>query len=273
VVIGLGATDSWAEDARPAGYIMAYELKGADIAKGTVVVRDGKELAPKLLMPLYNDDSVFIRDEASKITLNLAQEGNLVVSGKLMRKEIAGEMPSGDDGFDIITQIAGILFGRGEGDSLSVLVAKGGDEMRAPMAVRGRNHVLKDSGPLLVSWTGGDGPFGVLVDEGQGGAPVTQTEREFDIPLPKIKGQKFAVIVTDAKKRRLRVAFDVRKSAPKAPSSVTARDSRGQLEAVWLAAQQNGAWRFEAIRRLRALPQDQMTADLIAALEKGWLPN
>jgi hypothetical protein len=262
-----------AEDSRPAGYIMAYELKGSDAEKGTVVVRDGNELAPKLLMPLYDDDSVFIRNEASRITLSLAQEGNLVVSGKLMRKEITGEMPSGDDGFDIIGQIADILFGHGDEDSLSVLVAKGGNELKAPMAVRGRNYVLRNSKPLLVAWAGGEAPFTVLVEQGQGGKAVTQEARAIEIPLAKIGGNRFAVIVTDARKHKLRIAFELRKAAPNAPEEVLARENRGEVQAVWLAAQQNGAWRFEALRQLRALPPDKMTTDLIAALEKGWLPE
>ncbi len=94
-----GAAQSPAQDARPAGYIMAYELKGADAEKGTVVVRKGVELRPKLLMPVYDGDSVFVRDETSRITLNLAREGDLVVSGKLRRKDIAGEMASGESQF------------------------------------------------------------------------------------------------------------------------------------------------------------------------------
>jgi hypothetical protein len=273
LVSGLCVPAAWAEGSRPAGYIMAYELKGADAEKGTVVVRDGKELPPKLLMPLYQDDSVFIRNEASRITLSLAQQGSLVVSGKLMRTEIAGEMPSGDDGFEIIGQIADILFGDGDDDSLSVLVAKGGDELKAPMAVRGRNHVLRNSKPLRLSWTGGEGPFSVLVEHGQGGIAISQTDREIEIPMAKISGSRFAVIVSDARRRKLRIAFELRKAAPKAPEEVVARENRGEVQAVWLAAQQNGSWRFEAIRQLRALPQDKMTTDLIAALEKGWLPK
>ena len=272
LMLGLSASGAWAETVRPAGYIMAYELKGADAAKGTVVVRDGKELPPKLLMPLYNDDSVFIRDELSRITLTLAKEGSLVVSGKLMRKEIAGEMPSGDDGFDVIKQIADILFGHGDDDSLSVLVAKGGDELKAPMVIRGRNKIVKSSGPLVVGWQGA-GPFAVLIEQGLGGKAILQAAREIEVPLATIKGSRFAVIVTDARKHKLRIAFELHDGAPKAPNEVTARDNRGELEAVWLAAQQNGAWRFEAVRRLRALPQDKLTADLIGALEKGWQPK
>jgi hypothetical protein len=265
--------EALAEDPRPAGYIMAYELKGSDAEKGTVVVRDGKELAPKLLMPLYDDDSVFIRDEASRITLSLAREGNLVVSGKVMRKEIAGEMPSGDDGFDIIGQIADILFGHGEDDSLSVLVAKGGDELRAPLAVRGRNYILREGNPLRIAWTGGEGPFEVRIDQGQGGKSVAQANREIEIPLAEISASKFAVVVADASKRTLRIAFELREAPPKAPAKVKARENHGEVEAVWLAAQQKGAWRFEAVRRLRALPEDKAITGLIAALERGWMPK
>lgn len=273
VLLSLHALSAKAEDIRPAGYIMAYELKGADAEKGTVVVRNGKELAPKLLMPLYDDDSVFIRDEASKITLSLAAEGNLQISGKLMRKDITGEMASGDDGFSIIEQIVGILTGNSGDDTFSVLVSKGGDELRAPMAVRGRNYVVRNSEPLRISWTGGEAPFAVLVEEGQGGKAQSQTARETEIPLARISGNRFSVIVTDQRKRRLRIAFEVRKVLPKIPEKVKVQENLGEVGAVWLAGHGNGAWRFEAARLLRALPQDKTTADLIAALEKGWLPR
>ena len=79
-----GITPAQAQDVRPAGYIMAYELKGVDAEKRTVVVRKGAELAPKLLMPVYDGDSVFIRDEESRVVLSLAGEGSLIVTGKLM---------------------------------------------------------------------------------------------------------------------------------------------------------------------------------------------
>lgn len=272
-ILNLSASFAIAEDARPAGYIMAYELKGADADKGTVVVRNGAELAPKLLMPLYDDDAVFIRDEASRITLSLAREGNLVVSGKLMRKDITGEMTSGDDGFSIIEQIAAILAGDSDDNGFSVLVSKGGDEIKAPLAVRGRNYVLRDGGPLHLIWMGGEAPFSVRIDQGQGGEAAQQEARDIEIPLAKIAGRKFSVTVTDARKKKLRVAFELRKAAPKVPDKVTARDSTGAIAAIWLAGRESGAWRIEALRRLRALPQDETTTELIAALEKGWLPK
>ncbi len=172
IVLGVLITvaPSQAQDVRPAGYIMAYELKGADAEKGTVVVRKGVELQPKLLMPIFDGDSVFIRDETSKITLSLAREGSLFVSGKVMRKDVVGEMASGDDSFSIIEQIVDILAGNSDDDSFSVLVSKGadtGDAIKVPLAVRERNYIVRSGEPLRLGWTGGEGPFTVKVGDGK----------------------------------------------------------------------------------------------------------
>lgn len=275
IVLGVLITvaPSQAQDVRPAGYIMAYELKGADAEKGTVVVRKGVELQPKLLMPIFDGDSVFIRDETSKITLSLAREGNLVVSGKLMRKDIAGEMASGDDSFTIIEQIVAILAGRGDDDSFSVLVSKGaetGEAIKVPLAVRGRNYILAGGEPIRLDWTGGEGPFSVKIGNGK---TLTQDAREITITADAMAASKFAVTIIDAKKRKLRIAFEVKKALPKVPDKVKARDTNGEIAAVWIAGRDNGAWRFEAVRQLRALPQNETVAGLIVALEKGWLPR
>lgn len=277
LLIGLGllagGVQAHAQDARPAGYIMAYELKGADAERGTVVVRKGDELQPKLLMPIYDGDSVFIRDETSKITLSLAREGNFVVSGKLMRKDIAGEMASGDDSFTIIEQIVAILAGRGDDDSFSVLVSKSaatGDEIKVPLVVRGSNYILGGGEPIHLTWSGGEGPFSVQVAAGK---PVPHEARELTINVKALVGTKFTVKITDARKRVVRIVFVVKEALPKVPAKIKARDVNGEITAVWLAGRANGAWRFEAVRQLRALPPSETVAGLIAALEKGWLPR
>ena len=277
LLVGLGLLagggQAHAQDARPAGYIMAYELKGADADKGTVVARKGTELQPKLLMPIYDGDSVFIRDETSKITLSLASEGNLVVSGKLMRKDIAGEMASGDDSFTIIEQIVAILSGRGDDDSFSVLVSKGtetGEAIKVPLAVRGRNYILRDGEPVRLAWTGGEGPFSVQVGKGKA---VTQDVREVTLATDALAASRFAVTITDARKRKIRIAFEMKKALPITPAKIKARDTNGELAAAWLAGRADGAWRFEAVRQLEALPQSETVNGLIAALRKGWLPR
>ena len=187
VVFGLGASGAWAENMRPAGYIMAYELKGADAAKGTVVVRDGKELPPKLLMPLFDDDFVFIRDELSRITLEASRKKAISWSraSSCARRSQARCRTATPDS-NVIKQIADILFGHGDDDLLSVLVAKGGDELKAPMAIRGRNKIVRSSGPLVVGWQGA-GPFAVLIDQGLGGKAVCRPQGNSRSRLPRSK--------------------------------------------------------------------------------------
>ena len=66
-----------------------------------------------------------------------------------MRKDVTGEMASGDDSFSIIEQIVSILIGDSEDDSFSVLVSKGGDAIKVPLAVRGRNYIIRSAEPML----------------------------------------------------------------------------------------------------------------------------
>ena len=42
----------------PAGYVVSVALAGVD---KTAIVRGGSELVPKLMMPLYDGDVVFLR--------------------------------------------------------------------------------------------------------------------------------------------------------------------------------------------------------------------
>ena len=72
---------------------------------------------------------------------------------------------------------------------------------------------------------------------------------------------------------QLRIAFEVRKALPQVPARIKAREANGEVAAAWLAGLDDGAWRFEAVRQLRALPQNETITGLIAALEKGWLPR
>ena len=77
---------------QPAGYVIAFELQGEDLAKGTAVVRAGKELAPRIYMPLFDGDAVFVRDAASRVIVDVADGG---------RKDILRWITHGPEG-DII---------------------------------------------------------------------------------------------------------------------------------------------------------------------------
>src|SRR6476660_2135683 len=103
-----------AEEPAAAGFIISYELKGADLEKGTSVIRNGAELPPKVWMPLQAGDIVFTRDAASTVTIDMAEGGRVEVKGAKQRFTVS-QHGSGDDSWGILTQIAE-LFGSEEGE-------------------------------------------------------------------------------------------------------------------------------------------------------------
>jgi hypothetical protein len=261
-----------------AGFIISYELKGADLEKGTSVIRNGAELPPKVWMPLQAGDIVFTRDAASTVTIDMAEGGRVEVKGAKQRFTISGS-GSGDDSWGILTQIAE-LFGSEEGeDAPTNLIAKGDGSLDAPMAVRGQNFILRDERPLWIAWRGGKAPYAITIDaDGARRSLGRTTETQVENALPKTGKNRFVFIVEDSLGKRVQIVFRFRKSAPRAPAELIEQAERhGASEAVlagWLAAQDDGAWRFEVARILRAMPRgDKTAANLLAALANGWRPH
>ena len=67
LMILMAAVGVSAEERAPAGYLVTLKLAGADATAKTVVIRDGVEIAGKLMMPLFDGDAVFVRDPKSSI--------------------------------------------------------------------------------------------------------------------------------------------------------------------------------------------------------------
>src|SRR4029078_3008738 len=104
------------------------------------------------------------------------------------------------------------------------------------------------------------------------------TETQVESALPKTSKNRFLFIVEDSLGNRVQIIFRFRKSARRAPAELIDQAERhGASQAVlagWLAAQDDGAWRFEVARILRAMPKDDKTAaNLLAALANGWRPH
>ena len=58
----------------PAGYLVAIALKGQDRSQKTAIVRQGKELEPRLMMPVFQGDDIFLRGTAP-YAVSLGAEG------------------------------------------------------------------------------------------------------------------------------------------------------------------------------------------------------
>jgi hypothetical protein len=261
-----------------AGFIISYELKGADLEKGTSVIRNGAELPPKVWMPLQVGDIVFTRDAASTVTIDMAEGGRVEVTGAKQRFTVS-QHGSGDDSWGILTQIAELFGSEEREDAPTNLIARGDGSLDAPMAVRGQNFILRDERPLWIAWRGGKAPYAISIDaDGARRSLGRTTETQVESALPKTGKNRFVFIVEDSLGKRVQIIFRFRKSAPHASAELIEQAERhGASEAVlagWLAAQDDGAWRFEVARVLRAMPRDDKTAtNLLAALANGWRPH
>jgi hypothetical protein len=256
----------------PAGYIVTVDLMGEDAAAGTAVVRQGSELAPKLMMPLYSGDVVFVRDPGSRIGFELGGGERVAVGGNLLRFNVEGEIETGDDAWSLIVAVGALLAGDGEEVPENMASKGNGDELRLPLAVRGTNFVTRRDGRLWLAWQGGTGPFAVTVKTTGTTAVFDAGAREIELPLPKSGEGRFSVVIRDAKQQQASARFRLREASPQAPEGLLRAApgpaARAVLAAAWLADHDGGAWSVEAAQELRA-SREEAAAALLARLVAG----
>jgi hypothetical protein len=268
------ATPALAQDGKtPAGYVVAIALAGGD---KTAIVRDGRELVPKLMMPLYAGDIVFVRDPASRIDLEIGAGEQVAVEAPA-RYEVKGEIPTGEDAWSVIQAVAGIL-GGGETEEIPEnMVAKGGGgELKMPMAVRGPNFLVKGGRKLWLAWTGGTAPFKLIVDVDGRAQPFTGIgSREFELQIPAQSVDRFNVTIRDSAGGTARVVFRFRNALPEMPREIKDAGPGESVDALllaaWLTTLHEGDWSVEAAQILRRRAGgDPAAAALLDRIVRGW---
>ena len=274
----LSASAAWAEQA-PAGYVVAASLAGDDAAAKTAVVREGKELPPKLMMPVYSGDVVFVRDPASRVSLELGGGETVDVGGSLVRYNVSGEIPTGDDAWSVLTAIGGVL--AGDADEVPENMASKGDgaSLVVPLAVHGPNLIVKGERKLWIAWQGGTRPFMVMAKTGTKEMPVSATDaREAEVPVPADAGERLAITIRDSNKQTATLRFHLRDAVPILPDSLKKASpgpsAAALVTAAWLASLDKGAWAVEAAQILHAQAnKDQAAGALLARMAEGWKPE
>ncbi|MBC8038841.1 MAG: hypothetical protein H7X89_16680 [Rhizobiales bacterium] len=260
----------------PAGYVVSVFLTGEDTIEKTAVVREGKELPPKLMMPLYSGDVVFVRDPASRVSLELGGGQTVDVGSTLQRYDVSGEIPTGDDAWSLFAAIGGVLAGGSE--EVPENMASKGDSLTVPLAVHGPNLIVKTERKLWLAWQGGTGPFTVSAKLGAEEIAIAPTEkREIDVPLEAGAGDRLAITIRDSRQQIATVRFRLRDAAPALPDSLQKASPGPSAEtlvtAAWLASVDKGAWAVEAAQILHAQAgKDQAAAALLARMVEGWKP-
>ncbi len=260
----------------PAGYVVAIALAGAD---KTAIVRDGQELVPKLMMPLYAGDVVLVRDPASRIGLETGTGGRIEVVASA-RYEVKGEIPTGEDAWRVIAAVAGILGGGDGGEVPRNMVPKGEEgALKLPMAVGGPNFLVKGGRKLWLAWTGGKAPFKLIVDvDGRAQPFPGVAARQFELQIPAQSVNRFNVTIRDSAGGTARVVFRFRNLLPEMPKELKDAGPGESVDALllaaWLTTRHDGDWSFEAAQILhQRAASDPAAAALLDRIVRGWKLN
>ena len=238
----------------------------------------GQELPPKLMMPLFAGDVIFLRDAHSRIAIELGDGKDVSVGGNLQRYEVKGEIPTGDDAWSVLSAIGNVLAGDEEVPPEN-MVAKGDDRSIAvPLAAHGANFIAKGERKLWLTWTGGEAPFVVTVRQGDATTALPPVaSRDAEVPVASHSGDRFSISIADAKGQAAAIRFRVRDAEPVAPVSVKSAAPGESVEALvmatWLMSQEDGAWAIEALQKLHAqAASNQAAAALLDRVIGGWQP-
>ena len=248
---------SFAASREAVAHIVEVELAGEDLAKGTVIVREGAEQKPQIWMPLYDGDIVFVRDPKSHVLVDYGAGGRVEIGDKAMRVRVSAETAHGGETWGLITAIGSLLAGEEDEEVPANLISKGEEgALMVPGANRTPNNLVRGEAPVWAAWSGGAAPFSVTLEAGGKASVLTAgSEREVRFEIPKNAGSRLTLTITDAGKRSVRVPFRLRDKLPAPPSDVVAQAAPDGLApallAAWLANQDDGAWRLEAARMLR----------------------
>ncbi len=266
LLIFLGSGAALAEDKTPAGYITDIALTGADEAAKTVVVREGAEIAGKLMMPLYAGDVVFIREPASTVGIETGGGTHVMLGADLRRYPVEGQIDTGDSAWGILGAISEVFAGEGD-QAPENMVSKGGD-LKMAAIVRGTNRIAAGRKTLWLGWDGGTGPYAVSVDGQDGETLLVKDVAALwtEVALPDGVGERFTLLVRDSRKHLVRVKIRVSALAPGAAERSLAQRLAA---AARLTGEGKGEWSLEAAQQLYELKNGAASA-LLEKVRMGW---
>jgi hypothetical protein len=260
------AAPAMAAEKTPSAYVIDIALTGEDAAANTVIVREGAEIAAKLMTPLFAGDIVFLRDPASRVVLETGAGLHVTVGAENMRFTVTGEIDTGDGSWSILAAIAGIFAGEGE-QAPENMIARGGT-LKVPAAVHGANLVLPRD-RLALWWEGGKAPFTVRWTYGDADRVLATgvTERKLTVPVvadgARALPERFTLVISDAEQQKVQIRFRVAAALPDGPGG--SRLAR----AAYLTSLDDGAWSIEALQQLAAEPSGA-AGQLAGHIAAGW---
>lgn len=261
----------------PAGYIVSIDLHGEDRTAKSVVLREGDDQLAKLMMPLYQKDVIVLLDPESTIEIEVNGGEPKEITGKIGRFEVTGEVPTGDDVWSMMAGVFGVIGGEEEQAVPDNMASRGDEnELKIPMAVKGPNFVAKDTRKMWLAWSGGKGPYKVIVDvDGRAKNYDKIREQDFEFETPPEDAKRFTVTVKDSQGRIANVVMRYRDALPVPNEGFKGKlpggDAKDLAYAAWMTSLHEGDWTIGAAQLLRSLPADNKEAKLLLAkIVEGW---
>lgn len=249
--------------------------------------RDGRDVALSGIgADLVGGDEVYLKRPGVAITVRMLTTSRQVTvqwkegqSGKGKPDfTLARSGPGGLYG-ESLALIKAALMGPDQGASRSVIAGSRGNEddeacanaggetnspatFRIPALTTDVSYLAPGSRPLFVSWRGGAAPFSIALMNSESGALLASaagiqgcSSRLASVDL---KPGRYQLSINDANGVSLQeenlVVASVAPELPRALATASLTgDARTLYLATWLAAQDEGRWRFEAVQRVASL--------------------
>lgn len=192
-------------EALPSALITSLELKGEDSNSAVVVRNTGVRDIPRLLMPLYEGDSIELRGPESRITIEYKSGAIQEFVGQLTNNNVVQGEGIESDVWSVLA-IIGAVFA---GDSREVppdnmMSRDPSKDFDIPMASTRENLIVRSRDPIFLKWTGGSLPFRIYLRTGSVSLVATISDkREVIIDPPLFVASRFSIMVEDSAGRVL----------------------------------------------------------------------
>jgi hypothetical protein len=265
VLMAFVLTCAVAAAAERAGVIEAVTLKDQDAVSSTVIVRDGKPLRPAVMMPLFAGDIVALASPQSVLRIVRTDDTPQEIRGPT---RVTMDRSSAQGGIWDSFWWLWERIGTNEGEETPPNLISKGIGIAVPAAPAG-GMILRGPGPVYLAWAGGTAPYRVRVNGVEREAPAAAV----DFEIPQDAGKRLVIEIHDATGLSARMTLRLAGEAPAPPAELTSLpgsvEFRQTIAAAWLARQQRGRWRIEAMRRLRPLSTYEPAQRLLTALAAG----
>ena len=280
VVLGLLAATIWAAPVFATERTVVAIVDHISGEKITYREKGGAEQPLRLLTQLHTGDFVYLPDPNSVVHLLVGASQHQAISYRdspyqvpafgtntsFLRNIVDGAVRSARDSVER-------LWGKEQERGTVAAIARGartgktGGDLQAPIFAFTEQRVVAGDRVFSIGWEGGEPPYMVDIKREGSVEPIARQEGlstpELNSVAVRLSPGRHKIVIRDRESRHmLQQPFEVvaaaREPRPSNPAAFTGLppDLDTTLAAVWLAAQDNGAWALESLQRTSELARN-----------------